>query len=158
MTFAARAIDNGELADVGVAVDRAPFGGIDADAAILKVADGREGGTEMQRVLTEPPASNDGGAVVRQAPIDITICSFAQSGSGILSDDMVARRAGAGVTVSQAGGSLVIGAGVGPNEEFLARSARSFRSASCRTTSRCCSPTRWARAWPAPSTRPPRSP
>lgn len=129
MTFQTRAIDNGELADVGVAVDRAPFGGTDADAAITKMADGAEGGTTMQRVRTSPPDSHDGGAVVRQAPIDITVCSFAQSGPGLLSDDMVARRTGDGVTVAQANGNLVVGLGVAPNDEFLARSVASFHGA-----------------------------
>lgn len=79
--------------------------------------------------ITSPPGSAEAGAVVRQAPVDIWVCSFAAVASSLASADFTQRRQGTGVGVSQAGGNLLVTTGTTTNAEFLARSVRSFNGA-----------------------------
>lgn len=96
---------------------------------VVKVADGRDQGTAPLAVRTDPPGAADGGAVVRQAPVDVTVCSFAQVGSSLLSPDFTQRRLGTGMGVTQGNGNLLVTTGTTANSEFLARTVKSFNGA-----------------------------
>jgi hypothetical protein len=60
---------------------------------------------------------------------DVWTCSFAQSGSSVLSPDFITPIVGTGVTYNQTSGSLNILTGTNTNAEFLTRSVRSWRGA-----------------------------
>lgn len=79
--------------------------------------------------VTSPPGSAAPGAVVRQAPIDLWVCSFAAVAASLATTDFTQRRLGTGVGVSQAGGNLLVTTGTSTNAEFLARSVRTFNGA-----------------------------
>jgi hypothetical protein len=96
----------------------------------MKMSDGLDGSTTHMRVRTNHPLFGDGGAVVRQAPADIWAASFSQVGSALMeTDKFTQRRAGTGVGVSQASGSLLLTTGTTANSEYLARSVQSWRGA-----------------------------
>jgi hypothetical protein len=77
----------------------------------------------------ENPLSTTPSIPVVERPIDIWTCSFAATGSSLITADFTQRRLGTGVTVSQATGNLLIGAGTSTNAEFLARSTHAFNGA-----------------------------
>lgn len=95
----------------------------------VKITDGTADSVKHLVVTDSPPATNANGAVVRQAPVDITICSFSQVGSSLVTPDMTQRRLGTGMGVSQSNGNLVVTTGTTTNSEFLARTVRSFNGA-----------------------------
>lgn len=94
-----------------------------------KIIDGQLDSSTPLRVRADPPNETDGGAVVRQAPIDLWVCSFAQVGSSLITPDLTQRRLGTGVGVTQGGGNLLVTTGTNTNAEFLARSTRTFNGA-----------------------------
>lgn len=66
------------------------------------------------------------GVNVRPIGQDTWACSFSDVGS-VLSSDFTLLQSGTGVGYSQAGGSLLITTGTNTNQEFLARSIKSWR-------------------------------
>jgi hypothetical protein len=92
---------------------------------------GAEGSRTVQSmvVTTTDPGPDDAALIVAPRPQDTWVCSFARSGSGLLTDDLVQRRLGTGVGVSQSGGNLVLTTGTTANSEFLARSTVAFQGA-----------------------------
>lgn len=95
----------------------------------IKLLDGLVGSAVAQRVRGDPPGQADGGAVVRQAPVFIWNCSFADVGSSLITPEMTQRRLGTGMGVTQAGGNLLVTTGTTANSEFLARSLVAFNGA-----------------------------
>lgn len=93
----------------------------------IKLTDGLADSEDHLRVRTSNPLASDGGAVVRQAPCEVWTVGFARVGSSLLEPEMTQRRAGTGVTVTQAASNLLIVAGTTINSEYLARSIQSFR-------------------------------
>jgi hypothetical protein len=102
---------------------------INANTGGLTDAQLRATPVPMVGTVNSPPAADAPGAVVRQAPVDIFVTSFAAVGSGLLATEMTQRRLGTGVAVSQSAGNLVVTTGTTTNAEFLARSVRSFNGA-----------------------------
>lgn len=72
------------------------------------------------------PDNLSSGINVRPIGQDTWACSFSDVGA-ILSSDFTLMQSGTGVGYSQAGGSLLVTTGTGTNQEFLARSTRSWR-------------------------------
>ena len=83
----------------------------------------------ISQAKASAPNSDDDGVVVRQAPIETWVASFAEVGSSLLSAAMTQRRLGSGLGVSQSAGNLVVTTGTTANSEFLARSTEPFRGA-----------------------------
>lgn len=95
----------------------------------IKVTDGLAESTTHLRVVASPPSADAAGAVVRQAPIDVFVCSFAQVASSLVTPDLTQRRLGTGVGVTQGSGNLIVTTGTSTSQEFLARTTRSFNGA-----------------------------
>lgn len=95
----------------------------------IKQVDGKNDSTTPARVLAVSPSATDGGAVVRQAPIDIWSVSFADTASSLVAPEFTQRRLGTGMGVTQASSNLLVSTGTTANSEFLARSNQSFRGA-----------------------------
>ena len=75
-----------------------------------------------------PLAGNEAGILTRLVPAAVTRCSFADVGASLVTTDMVQIGAtGAGMAVSQAGGSLVVTTGTTTNSEWLARSVATVK-------------------------------
>ena len=88
------------------------------------------GQTDAERVVFDRgtvPRSEDPGVPVRHIPADLWRAGFALTGSGIPSPNLTLIQTGAGMTVSQANGNLVIATGTTANSETIARSPRTFR-------------------------------
>lgn len=73
------------------------------------------------------PRSIDPGVPVRPIPADFWRCGFSGVGAGLVTTDLTLLQTGAGMTVSQAGGNLVIATGTTANAETVIRSNRTFR-------------------------------
>jgi hypothetical protein len=71
--------------------------------------------------ITDMPSSETLSMPVRISPQKYNDCSFAHVGSGLLSPDFTQIAAGAGMTISQSAGNLVIATGTTVNAEFVAR-------------------------------------
>jgi len=95
----------------------------------LKISDGLADSTTPMRVREDNPLPTDAGAVVRQAPCDIWSVGFANSGSGLLAQELTQRRLGTGMGVTQGSSNLLVTTGTTANSEFLARSTVAFRGA-----------------------------
>ena len=96
----------------------------------LKLTDGLADSEVHARVLATNANEADAGLVVRIAPQQTWSVSFTNvNASALDSPQMVLRRQGTGVTVSQAAGNLNVLAGTTANAEFLARSVPSFNGA-----------------------------
>jgi hypothetical protein len=95
----------------------------------IKLTDGLADSTTPMRVRADSPLATDGGAVVRQAPCDIWSVGFADVGSGLLASELVQRRLGTGMGVTQGSSNLLVTTGTTANSEFLARSVKAFRGA-----------------------------
>jgi len=96
----------------------------------IKLTDGLADSEVHARVLASSPAHDSAGLVARIPPQNTWAISFTRvNASALAAPEMTQRRQGAGVTVSQSGGNLVIGAGTTTNAEWLARSTVSFRGA-----------------------------
>ena len=96
----------------------------------IKLTDGQPDSAVHARVKATNADATDAGIVVRLTPQDTWSVSFTRvSASSLDSPEMVQRRQGAGVTVSQSSGNLVVGAGTTANAEFLARSTVTFNGA-----------------------------
>lgn len=78
-------------------------------------------------LLSSIPDNTTPAAPVRPVGEDITTGRFARTGSGLLSPQMTQIAKGAGVTVSQATGSLIVAMGTTATDSFLARSVSSWR-------------------------------
>jgi hypothetical protein len=88
------------------------------------------GATDAERLVFDRgtiPRSEDPGVPVRPIPADLWRAGFSLSGSGIPSPNLTLIQTGAGMTVSQASGNLVIATGTTANSETIARSPRTFR-------------------------------
>lgn len=92
---------------------------------------GAEGSKTVQDMVitTTDPGPDAPALVVAPRPQDTWVCSFARSGSSLLTDDFTQRRLGTGVGVSQSSGNLVLTTGTTTNSEFLARSTTTFNGA-----------------------------
>jgi hypothetical protein len=116
------------LPGAGEAVATEDIGGNDYQQ--IKLVDGATGSTTPVRVFADNPGPTMAGLVVRQAPEDVWQASFSNVNGSALSEPVLTqRRLGTGVTVSQSGGNLVVGAGTTANSEFLARSTDTFSGA-----------------------------
>jgi hypothetical protein len=93
----------------------------------VKLSDGLADSTTHMRVRTTNPLATDGGAVVRQAPLDVWSVSFADAASSLVASEFTQRRLGTGMGVTQGSSNLLITTGTTANSEFLARSVASFR-------------------------------
>lgn len=78
-------------------------------------------------LVTTVPFNNSSAPPTRIVGQDIWNCSFAQSGSSVLSVDFITPIVGTGVTYNQTSGSLNILTGTTTNAEFLTRSVQSWR-------------------------------
>lgn len=121
-------------ANGGIPVDLVAAG--DAGAGAPALAAGAQGIIGWERKIVDTilalaaqiPATlgakvPDASLPVVHAPAIITRCSFADSGAGLLTPEMVQVGAtGAGITVAQSGGNLNVTTGTNVNAEFLARS------------------------------------
>lgn len=75
-------------------------------------------------------AGNEAGILTRQVPAAVTRCSFADVGASLVTTDMLQVGAtGAGMGVSQAGGSLLVTTGTTTKSEWLARSLVTVKGA-----------------------------
>lgn len=72
--------------------------------------------------------ANSPGLAVRPIGQETWNCSFADVGAGLLTPDLTLIKAGAGVTISQSGGNLLVAAGTTAKSEFLARSNKAWTS------------------------------
>lgn len=114
---------SGPLTDAQLRAAAVPVSGPLTDAQLRAAA------VPIAGNVTSPPSGDAAGAVVRQAPVDVFVSSFAGVGSGLLTPDMTQRRLGTGVGVTQGSGNLLVTTGTTTNAEFLARSVRSFNGA-----------------------------
>ncbi len=120
--------DNATLPATGEVVATDDVGGVQYQR--MKLSDGESDSAVHMRVRTVHPNFGDAGAVVRQAPADIWESSFSRVGSALMeTEKFTQRRAGTGVGVSQASGSLLLTTGTTANSEYLARSVASWRGA-----------------------------
>ena len=120
--------DNATLPATGEVVATDDVGGVQYQR--MKLSDGESDSAVHMRVRTVHPNFGDAGAVVRQAPADIWESSFSRVGSALMeTEKFTQRRAGTGVGVSQASGSLLLTTGTTANSEYLARSVQSWRGA-----------------------------
>lgn len=95
-----------------------------------KLTDGLEDSTVPARVKATNADATDAGLVVRPTPQNTWSVSFTRvNATNLDSPEMTKRRQGTGVTLSQSGGSLVVGGGTTANSEFLARSLEAFNGA-----------------------------
>jgi hypothetical protein len=85
--------------------------------------------TKTAAALVDMPSQDDPALPVRVSPQKYTDISFSQVGSGLVSPELVQIAAGAGMTVSQSAGNLVIASGTTANAEFVARSVSTFNGA-----------------------------
>ena len=78
---------------------------------------------------TTIPADSTPAVPIRQVPADLWRCGFAQSGSGLVTTDMLLMSQGSNMAVSQLQSNLVISTGTDANSSTLIRSSRAFTSA-----------------------------
>jgi hypothetical protein len=83
----------------------------------------------LDLAAVDMPLQDNPALPVRVSPQKYTDISFSQVGAGLISPEMTQIRAGAGMTVSQSAGNLVVLSGVTVNAEFVARSVNSFNGA-----------------------------
>jgi hypothetical protein len=112
---------SGPLTDAQMRATAVPVSGTVGVTGSVGVVDGG------MSVRTAHPVYGDGGAVVRQAPVDIWSVGFSQTGSSLLDPDFTQRILGTGMGVTQGNSNLVVTTGTTTNSEFLARSTRSFK-------------------------------
>jgi hypothetical protein len=84
--------------------------------------------TSAGSMLTTVPAAAEPANPVRAVGGDQWVCSFAGSGSSVLSTDLTTPIVGTGVTYNQTSGSLNILTGTTVNAEWLSRSTVSFKA------------------------------
>jgi hypothetical protein len=77
--------------------------------------------TKLPTAIVDMPMDSTPSLPVRNSPQKFNDSSFSQVGSGLLTSDFTQIRAGAGMTVSQSAGNLVIATGTTANAEFVAR-------------------------------------
>lgn len=85
--------------------------------------------TKTATAIVDMPGQDTLALPVRAAPQKYTDISFSQVGSGLVSPELTLIRTGAGQTVNQSGGNLVITAGTTANAETLIRSVDHFNGA-----------------------------
>lgn len=116
-----------------VATDEVTYSGDTAAVQLLRMVhvSGAEGSKTVQEmvVTTDDPSPDDPALMVAPRPQDTWVCSFARSGSALLTDDFTQRRLGTGVGVSQSNGNLVLTTGTTANSEYLVKSSVAFRGA-----------------------------
>ena len=84
--------------------------------------------TALQPALTTTvPVNNVNAPPVRQVGQDVWACSFANSGTSVISSDFISPTVGTGVTYNSTSGVLNILTGTTTNAEFLTRSTTSWR-------------------------------
>lgn len=74
--------------------------------------------------IIDMPMVNTPSLPVRTSPQKYIDCSFSGVGSGLITSDFTQIAAGAGMTVSQSAGNLVVLSGTTTNAEFVARSVQ----------------------------------
>lgn len=115
------------------ATDEVTYSGDTAQVQLMRLVhvSGAEGSKVIEplHVTTDDPSPDHAAIVVAPRPQDTWVCSFARSGSELLTDDFVQRRLGTGVGISQSNGNLVLTTGTTANSEWLGRSTVSFRGA-----------------------------
>jgi hypothetical protein len=125
--------DNAVAAGVPVATDEVTYSGDLVQVQLERPVhvSGVEGSRTVQglTISDTDPGPSSPAMVVALRPQDTWVCSFASSGSSLLTSDFTQRRLGTGVTVSQSSGNLVLASGTTANSEFLARSTRTFSGA-----------------------------
>ena len=84
---------------------------------------------KQPNLKTTVPLDSTPAVPIRQVPADLWRCGFAQSGSGLVTPDMVLMAQGSNMTVNQSLSNLVITTGTDSNSSTLIRSSRSFTSA-----------------------------
>ena len=84
---------------------------------------------QVEGTLVDMPGQDTPSLPVRVAPQKFWDCSFSGVGSGLLTTDLTQIAIGAGMTVSQSSGKLVILSGTTANAEFVARSVDVFNGA-----------------------------
>lgn len=95
----------------------------------LPVSINESGGVSIA-ASADPLTGTEAGLLIRQVPIEMARVDFSQVGSSLVTSSMVQMGAtGAGMAVSQAGGSLVLTTGTNTNSEFLARTVATTRGA-----------------------------
>ncbi|MCA3072477.1 MAG: hypothetical protein IOD11_18840 [Rhodocyclaceae bacterium] len=96
----------------------------------FKLTDGAPGSEVHARVMATNADANTPGMAVRPTPQYTWSVSFTRSNASDMdTPEMTKRRQGAGVTLSQSSGNLVVASGTTANSEFLARSVESFNGA-----------------------------
>lgn len=95
---------------------------------ISSVAFGQTGPYNGAPISNTKPTESAQGGLVRLVPQPMTYfdCSFAATGSGLLTTDFTQISIGSGMAVSQSGGNLVLTTGTTANSEFVARSTQAF--------------------------------
>jgi hypothetical protein len=91
------------------------FGNLALDATLQGI------NAKLPTAIVDMPMDSTPSLPVRNSPQKFNDSSFSQVGSGLLTADFTQIRAGAGMTVSQSAGNLVIATGTTANAEFVAR-------------------------------------
>lgn len=106
------------------------LGNIALDASVQQVK------TELENILArlssssvDMPYQDTPAMPVRTAPQKYIDMSFSQTGAGLLAPELVQIKAGAGMTISQSAGNLVIVAGTIASAEFVARTVDAVNGA-----------------------------
>lgn len=114
----------GVQGSVAVTADALPLPTGAATQATLAELNGKAATAAVDMPVQDTPS-----LPVRQSPQKYTDISFSQVGSGLLSSELTLIRTGAGMTVSQSAGNLVIASGTTANSETVIRSVASFNGA-----------------------------
>jgi hypothetical protein len=97
------------------------FGAVALDVTSVQIRD------KLPVLQSTIPGNQTPSIPVRQVGEDITSCTFSDVGSGLLTPDLVQMHIGTGVGVSQGSGNLLITTGTSTNQEYLARSVKSWQ-------------------------------
>jgi hypothetical protein len=121
VSAAALPLPAGASENATVAAGNALLSTIDADTSLLV--------SRTPPLLSTIPTDLTAAVPVRPVPVDLWRVSFADTGSGVPSAEVTLSQTGAGHTVSQSTGNLVIATGTTANAETVIRSNRTFRGA-----------------------------
>jgi len=84
---------------------------------------------KLPTAIVDMPTQDTPALPVRTTPQKYTDISFSQVGSGLLASELTQIRAGAGMTISQSAGNLVVATGTTVNSETVFRSVSTFNGA-----------------------------
>lgn len=113
-----------------VATDEVTYSGDISDVQLNRIVN-VQGAEGSKTVISGVSPYNEDTDAAGFRPIGqkTYVCSFADSGSGLVTSDMTQLIAGTGITVSQSSGNLVVATGTSTNAEFLAKSVATFNGA-----------------------------